>query len=103
MLMIVYAFVYHSKDTKYKLGWQNRAQGILTWSKKSLLHPAIKNGAFEPNIAPSSMRSKLRSHSNISPSKMKMSTKTKENITDRKKTRRIIWNREYIGIIQRFI
>lgn len=41
----------------------------LTWSKKSLLHPAMKNGAFEPNIAPRKILSKLCSHSKISPEK----------------------------------
>lgn len=50
----------------------------LTWSKKSLRHPAIKNGAFEPNIAPKKIRSKLCSHSNIS-SKCKRKHREKKN------------------------
>lgn len=45
----------------------------------------MKNGAFEPNIAPRKIRSKLCSHSKISPNKNKQMKKKNQKNTERER------------------
>lgn len=89
--------IYHAKDTEnIKLHLVRLLKYLenLTWSKKSLLHPAMKYGAFEPNIAPRNIRSKLCSHWKISSGKWTITEKKRKKKREKigQTTEKWVWD-----------
>lgn len=89
--------IYHAKATEnIKLHLVRLLKYLenLTWSRKSLLHPAMKYGAFEPNIAPRNIRSKLCSHWKISSGKWTITEKKRKKKREKigQTTEKWVWD-----------